>query len=494
MATLEPGPKVPPVVQNALTRYLKLDLTRLSNILAVFAFLSVVYRNGSSLVLGARDLVKKFCTSSVTINDNYALKGAISKWIERNVIQPRGVRSVVAAPLNKETSVGRQGARQLIKYCPAFFRATWFFHKRHLLLVSRTPEPDLWAGPMVPDSDSVKITCLGWSTKPVKDFIETVWGRSVEEQDKMVTIYSLSSRDYKWDKGIHKHARPLDTIHLDESKKQQLVTEIQNYLDPNTSRYYKRRGIPYRRGYLLHGLPGTGKTSLCAALAGEFNLDLYVLNIPMLPGDMHLERAFLSLPARCIVLLEEIDAVGMTRGPNAKKRAGQKTRPQGGKESSGAETGPVTLATLLSALDGATSSEGRIVVMTSNFPDQLDKALLRPGRIDSIIYLGHIDQANAERMFIRLMQGEKKKEEDDNDDEDEGLKDLARRFAALLPEKTFVPAEVQEYLLQHRASAAEATEQAAAWVAEHVRKLEGEEAKAEAEEAKERKEKEEKSE
>jgi chaperone BCS1 len=109
-------------------------------------------------------------------------------------------------------------------------------------------------------------------------------------------------------------SRSLSSVILDESVKQRLLQDIRDYQQPSTQNWYSNRGIPYRRGYLLHGPPGTGKSSFSFAVAGYFLLDIYILNLNtanMSKGK--LESLFSRLPAECIVLLEDIDSAGLTK-------------------------------------------------------------------------------------------------------------------------------------------------------------------------------------
>jgi chaperone BCS1 len=89
---------------------------------------------------------------------------------------------------------------------------------------------------------------------------------------------------------------------------------MNEYLHPLSSKWYASRGIPYRRGYLFTGPPGTGKTSLSFSLAGIFGLDIHIINImdPTMTESL-LSRLFNNLPKRCIVLFEDIDAAGIKK-------------------------------------------------------------------------------------------------------------------------------------------------------------------------------------
>jgi chaperone BCS1 len=150
--------------------------------------------------------------------------------------------------------------------------------------------------------------------------------------------------------------------------------------------WYMQMGIPYRRGYLFHGEPGNGKTSLAMLLATKLHLNICLLNVTSLDSDVELNKAMISLPQNSLLMLEDIDAAFVHRaGVNNKKE----------------ETG-VTFSGLLNALDGIAAGEGRILVMTTNHLDRLDDALIRAGRCDVRQYIGNASHGQVREMFKRF--------------------------------------------------------------------------------------------
>jgi mitochondrial chaperone BCS1 len=152
--------------------------------------------------------------------------------------------------------------------------------------------------------------------------------------------------------------------------------------------WYADRGIPFRRGYLLHGVPGSGKSSLIHAIAGELMLDIYTLSLSSSwISDSTLTTLMSRVPARCIVLLEDLDAaftrsVTRDQGSNGTpdSRNGNGGDNFGGDDVvSGPQPAPsslsrhrryreqmsdvntLSLSGLLNALDGVAASEGRIL-------------------------------------------------------------------------------------------------------------------------------------
>jgi chaperone BCS1 len=237
--------------------------------------------------------------------------------------------------------------------------------------------------------------------------------------------------------------------------KQDLLVDIRNYLDPKTQKRYQSRSMPYRRGYLFYGPPGTGKSSLSVAIAGEFGLDLYEVKIPSVATDADLEQMFQEIPPRCVVLLEDIDAVWVDRSSNEKNNQDGNHAPN------------CTLSGLLNVLDGVGSQEGRIVIMTTNRPDQLDSALIRPGRVDMKVLLGNISQKSAEEMFIRMFSPDLGCTTHLDMQE---IRALAKQFASAIPEDTFTPSLLQGFFQLHLESPQEAASSIASWVKKELEK------------------------
>jgi chaperone BCS1 len=221
----------------------------------------------------------------------------------------------------------------------------------------------------------------------------------------------------------------MDTVVLDEKQKVAVLSDMNEYLHPATPRWYASRGIPLRRGYLFHGPPGTGKTSLSFALAGVFGLDIHVISLldPSLTEE-DLSALFSSLPRRCVVLLEDIDTAGLSRPSETNAQDGKQSGKKGGKDGSkdkddwsvsdlarelrkqgdSTDKKGISLSGLLNAIDGVASHEGRVLIMTTNKPESLDDALIRPGRVDMQVAFTNATRQQALELFVRMYEAESK--------------------------------------------------------------------------------------
>ncbi|XP_061465298.1 mitochondrial chaperone BCS1 isoform X3 [Rhineura floridana] len=189
--------------------------------------------------------------------------------------------------------------------------------------------------------------------------------------------------------GFPRRRRPLTSVVLEEGVSERIVQDVKEFI--GNPKWYIDRGIPYRRGYLLYGPPGCGKSSFITALAGELQYSICLLSLSDRSlSDDRLNHLLSVAPQQSIILLEDIDAAFVSQDLAAENP----TAYQG--------MGRLTFSGLLNALDGVASSEARIVFMTTNHADRLDPALVRPGRVDLKQYVGHCSQWQLGRMFQRF--------------------------------------------------------------------------------------------
>ena len=276
-------------------------------------------------------------------------------------------------------------------------------------------------------------------------------------------IFPFSRFSDDWNHIASRAKRPLSSIVLDDGVKELLLEDARDFL--KSKQWYASRGtflvfpsssefcylihplgIPFRRGYLLYGAPGSGKTSIIHSLAGELGLDIYIISLSKNGlDDSTLGSLISSLPEQCIAIMEDIDAAfthGLTRDTagteleNPRRRDSSQrghddredsddtgdcegqSRGRNRGNSPGGASSRITLSGLLNALDGISAQEGRLLFATTNRYHTLDPALTRPGRMDLHVEFRLTSRYQARELYRRFYVPDAPEEvaEDDEDD------------------------------------------------------------------------------
>ena len=285
------------------------------------------------------------------------------------------------------------------------------------------------------EAEKLVLSVAGSDTSMIKSLIQDAIDLANEKAASNVRIFAyLEDWTGSWDVITSKPPREFDSVILDKALSHDILQDMQKFMQ--SEHWYASMGIPYRRGYLFHGPPGNGKTSICQVLAGVLRLDICIVSLSSTHlSDMRLTHLMRTIPSKSLILLEDVDAIFVDR---------DKANPH---------TNKLTFSGLLNAIDGVMSREGNMFIMTTNHIERLDPALIRPGRCDVKLEVRNASHSQLAAMFTRFFPG---READ------------AMTFASRITEGGVSMAQVQNHLMEHKNSPEKAIETASQLKAEHV--------------------------
>jgi len=209
----------------------------------------------------------------------------------------------------------------------------------------------------------MSLKMFGRSKQPMLDLIqEVVECANAQREDK--TLVYINEKWGGWDELRILSKRSLESLFLPHDVKDDIFSDARKFFA--NEQWYRERGIPHRRGYLLHGPAGNGKSTVIHVLASEFDLPIYMLTLsdPDVT-DTGIASVIGKAPAQSIIVLEDFEKINF-----------------------GAEKMKITIPGLLNAIDGSLASEGRILIITANTLEPINEYFLRPGRIDRVWEIG----------------------------------------------------------------------------------------------------------
>lgn len=220
----------------------------------------------------------------------------------------------------------------------------------------------------------------------------------IKNDDKKY-IYSYCKDAEIWEGKEIRVKKNMDNVFLPTSIKTKLTHDLDEFVKNKT--FYEKIGIPYKRGYLFKGSPGTGKSSTVYAISAYLEWNIYKVS-PKWFSRKEVRKSISIIPPKSIVLIEEIDThVGDNRAKKPKKKKEKKVDidsegdaedcDDDSDEVCSVEKKKVDLSEMLDIIDGYEYLHECIVIFTTNYPEQLDAALIRAGRMDIHFDFGHLE-------------------------------------------------------------------------------------------------------
>lgn len=247
--------------------------------------------------------------------------------------------------------------------------------------------------------ESVEIFTYGRSRAPIEALIASF--KPTPKAPGTTEIHSLNV--HGWNRSAIINDRPLESVVIAPTTLKTLLKAVDDFYSMRA--WYVQRGVPHKICILLHGVPGTGKTSLVKALAGQYGVNIYKMNINQLNDDS-LEHALGQVPKGNLILLEDVDSSAavqkrVDQHSNEHVAPDAEVRPR--EKPSGFE--PLSLTGVLNAFDGVIPLDNTLLVFTTNHLERLDPAVIRPGRVDLMLELGEMQDAEI-KQYVDYVYGE----------------------------------------------------------------------------------------
>ncbi|KAJ5394738.1 P-loop containing nucleoside triphosphate hydrolase protein [Penicillium cosmopolitanum] len=361
------------------------------------------------------DIVKSYFTSTIYVSYYDEAYDMLVDWIADQPFVHNAHSLIARVRSTQRTSNVYSTKKKPVTFSP-WDGSFLFWYKGHLLVLHCHVKEH---------REDLRISSIGLNANILKSLIEECREKYLKDTQRKVSVFE--HRDGEWKKARLRPVRPISTVIMDNELKSDVLKDVDEFLDQDMQ----------------------GCFSL--SLAGKHGLDIYTLQLSNI-SDSTLMKLFSELPPHCIVLLEDVDTAGVGRRDSVDADHENESK------------SAVTLSGLLNVLDGVSSQEGRILIMTTNHIEHLDEALIRPGRSDKKIHFKLADQNISTQLFRTVFKQMPNQNQCNEEYDDETIEAFARDFASKVPDQVFSPAEVLSFLLECKKSPSDAVSCVESWV------------------------------
>ena len=267
----------------------------------------------------------------------------------------------------------------------------------------------------------------------IRNFLADVHNHSNIKDVSYVKVFGPSQKGF-WDYLFKNPKREVNTVFI--GGKNEILTDLDVFFA--SEKDYLFFGHPYKRNYLFYGPPGNGKTSFINAIAGKYNLNVFLISFSINITDEVFKKLISGLNKNSLLVMEDIDVLFQSGGGGG-----------GGVGGGGVGGKNITMSTILNTLDGLARKNRVICIMSTNHFDVLTDVFKRPGRLDMLIEFKNADKKCFEEMAEFIV----KYHRDGGEGEGEGEGDYIKMAGEFYDEIAFLNpsrALAQKFLFENR--------------------------------------------
>jgi len=252
--------------------------------------------------------------------------------------------------------------------------------------------------------ETVTIRYFIWNTDMKYKILGIIENMRDAKKETGIQVYTLGSSG--WEESFTIKHKSIDTV-ITDNNLDIIIADIDKF--SKAENWYITNGIPYKRGYLLYGLPGTGKTSTVHAIASKYKRNVYFVSINSSFKDTTVIELLSTVKDNSIILFEDID-----RYIDSDKNE-------------------FSIMPILSSMDGILARHNVLIFITTNDISKIDEALFRPGRIDVKLEYKYCSKHQVEKLYKLFYDTDEKVNE----------------FINKVEEYKYSPAFIREYFIQN---------------------------------------------